>query len=398
MIIDSNIATLASLEPTALELLKEPEVVIKVKFHVNLPSKGPMGIDAYLVYHCTVRGPPSKGGLRFSANVDLEDVIQLAEIMSYKCALMELPFGGAKAGIRADYNLPQLEKNMIVREFVHKVRNEFISGAYVAGPDLGTSPKEMATIFGETHIRESVTGKPIGIGGIPGRLQATGYGVAKIAGRAAEEILNKDINDVTVAIQGFGNVGFWTFKNLYEMGAKIVAVSDVQGGTYDPNGLNLDPLVEYNSQKKTVRGFNGSSISNEELLSLDVDILIPAAVENVITERNVSSVRARLIIEGANAPLSKEAHNILYNRKVPVIPDILANAGGVVASYEEWRTSKAGLLISEKETLDDVERTLIKAFEDVLSFADTHKTSLRNAAYALAARRIADTMIARGWI
>ncbi|MCX8191297.1 MAG: glutamate dehydrogenase, partial [Nitrososphaerales archaeon] len=222
--------------------------------------------------------------------------------------------------------------------------------------------------------------------------------VAKIAGRAAEEILNKDINDVTVAIQGFGNVGFWTFKNLYEMGAKIVAVSDVQGGTYDPNGLNLDPLVEYNSQKKTVRGFNGSSISNEELLSLDVDILIPAAVENVITERNVSSVRARLIIEGANAPLSKEAHNILYNRKVPVIPDILANAGGVVASYEEWRTSKAGLLISEKETLDDVERTLIKAFEDVLSFADTHKTSLRNAAYALAARRIADTMIARGWI
>ncbi|MEM3061730.1 MAG: Glu/Leu/Phe/Val dehydrogenase [Candidatus Bathyarchaeia archaeon] len=398
MIIDQDIVSLSSLEPLAVELLKEPEVVIKVKLHLNLPTKGPTGIDAYLVYYCTVRGPPSKGGLRMDQNVTIEDVVQLAEIMTYKCALMDLPFGGAKAGIRAGYDLPQLDKNIIVREFAHKVRNEIVSGAYVFGPDLGTSPREMATIFGETHVRESVTGKPIGIGGIPGRLQATGYGVAKITAKAVSEILGKDLKDVTIAIQGFGNVGSWAFKTLYEMGAKIVAVSDKYGGTVDFKGLNFDQLLLYNRQKNTIHGFGGSSISNEDLLCLDVDVLIPAAIENVITEKKAPSVKAKMIVEGANAPLSKAAHEILYRKHVPIVPDILANAGGIIASYEEWRISKAGLLITERETLSDVERTLSKAFEDVLSFANSHETSLRKAAYALAARRVADTMIARGWI
>jgi glutamate dehydrogenase/leucine dehydrogenase len=398
LILDSDIVSLASLEPLALELLKEPEVVIKVKLHLNLPTKGPMGIDAYLVYYCTVRGPPSKGGLRINENVTLEDVVQLAEIMTYKCALMDLPFGGAKAGIKANYELPQLDKNIIVREFVHKIRNEIVSGAYVFGPDLGTGPREMATIFGETHIRESVTGKPIGIGGVPGRLQATGYGVAKITEKAVSEILGKDLRDVTIAIQGFGNVGFWACKTLCELGAKVIAVSDKYGGTINFKGLNFEKLSQYSRQKNTVCGFNGSSISNEDLLCLQVDVLIPAAIENVITESNVSLLKAKMIVEGANAPLSNTAHEFLYKKGVPVVPDILANAGGVIASYDEWRISKAGLLITEKDTLNDVERTLAKAFEEVLSFADSHKTSLRKAAYALAARRIADTMIARGWI
>ncbi|MEM3507392.1 MAG: hypothetical protein QW589_02390 [Candidatus Bathyarchaeia archaeon] len=223
----------------------------------------------------------------------------------------------------------------------------------------------MATIFGETHIRESVTGKPVGIGGVPGRLQATGYGVAKITEKAISEILDNDLTDVTIAIQGFGNVGFWARKTLYELGAKVIAISDKYGGTINSKGLNFEQLSQYYRQKNTVHGFNGSSISNEDLLRLEVDVLIPAAIENVITESNVPLVKAKMIVEGANAPLSKAAHSFLYKKGVPIVPDVLANAGGVIASYEEWRISKAGLLATEKDTLNNVEMTLLKAFEEV---------------------------------
>lgn len=398
MILTREMIGLASLEPEAVELLKEPEVVIKTTFHLNLPEHGPSAFNGYLVYHCTARGPPSKGGLRMSIDVTLEEVELLAEIMTYKCALVNLPFGGAKSGIKARYTMPQLEKNMIVREFVHKIKNELLSGSYVPGPDLGTSPREMAVIFGETHMRECVTGKPIGIGGIPGRLQATGYGVAKITERAVAEILNKGISEVKVAVQGFGNVGSWACTYLSQAGAKIVVVSDVYGGTFNPKGLNIEALLSYNKLKGTVYGFDNSFITNDGPLFTDADVLIPAAVENVVTSTNVSSIKAKLIVEGANAPLSPEAHEALFGRRVPIVPDILANAGGVTASYEEWRVGKAGLVVSEREVLGDVEKMLSKAFEETLSFANMKGTSLRNAAYAIASMRVADTMRDRGWM
>jgi glutamate dehydrogenase (NAD(P)+) len=397
LLISQDIVRLASLESRAAELLKEPEVVIQVKFHLSLPSTGPIGVDAYLVYHCTARGPPSKGGLRMHEKVTIEDVTELAEIMTYKNALMDLPFGGAKAGIKARYDHGKLEKSMIVREFVHKIRNELTTGAFVPGPDLGTTPTEMATIFGETHMRESVTGKPMGIGGIPGRLQATGYGAAKITASAFKELIGKDVTDARITVQGFGNVGEWLIRTLSASGARIVAVSDIQGGTHDSNGLDILKLREYYKKKGTVTGFNGSTIKPDDVLFVDADILVPAALEHVITSENVSNVKARLIVEAANAPLTQDAHRYLNKKGVQVVPDILANAAGITASYEEWRTGKTGLLTTEEQVLSDVELSLMKAFKDVLSFSREHNVPLRESAYALAAMRIGDVMTARGW-
>jgi glutamate dehydrogenase/leucine dehydrogenase len=396
MMLDREIIDLVGLPEKAAALLSEPDRVIHFRLRRHLPP-GYRTIHAYLVYHNTARGPPYKGGIRISSDVTLEEVTELAEIMTYKCALLNLPFGGAKAGIAADSKLPREAKSVIMHGFAHEIRYELISGNYVPAPDLGTGPSEMADIFGETHLKESVTGKPIGIGGLPGRLEATGYGAACIAEKAAKEILGKDVLELKVAVQGFGNVGSWFCTFLSQAGAKIVAVTDSSSGAYEPKGLDVEGLRKHKAERRRVGGF-AREITNEELFALDVDVLVPAAVGGVINSANVDSVKAKLVVEAANAPTTPEACATLEKRGICLIPDILANAGGVVASYDEWRHAKSGTRTKREETFRTLRESLSEAFDETLEFARKHEVSMRKAAIAVAAMKLMETMSSRGWI
>lgn len=396
MILDDEIVRLVGMSEKACMLLTEPDRVIHFRLRRHLPM-GHKVVHAYVVYHNAARGPPCKGGIRMSSDVTLEETTQLAEIMTYKCALMDLPFGGGKAGIVADSRLPPDAKEIIIHGFAHEIRYELISGNYVPAPDLGTSPREMAVIFGETHIRESVTGKPVGIGGLPGREEATGYGVSVIAERAAHEFLGKELSDATIAVQGLGNVGSWACTFLAEKGAKIVAVTDMGGGTVNREGIDVGELKKYYKERGSVDGYGGKHLSNRELFGLDVDLLIPAAVGGVITKENAGDVKAKLIVEGANAPVTKEADEILAQKGVTLLPDILANAGGVVASYDEWRKGKSGTKTKREETYTTIKETLLDVFAETLDYSSKETISLRKAAMSLAAIRLLDTMEGRGW-
>ncbi len=397
MLLDEEIVRLVGMNKKALMLLGEPDRVIHFKLRRHLPP-GYDVVHAYVVYHNAARGPPCKGGVRISSDVTLEETIQLAEIMTYKSALMDLPFGGGKAAIVADSRLPPEAKERLMERFAHEIRYELTSGNYVPAPDLGTSPREMAVIFGETHVRESVTGKPIGIGGLPGREEATGYGVAVVAERGARDFLHKELSAVTVGVQGFGNVGSWTCTFLAEKGAKIRAVTDRGGGTMCQKGIDVGELKKYEKEHGSVDGYGGGHLDNRELIGLDVDILIPAAIGGVITKENAGDVKAKLIVEGANGPTTREADDILAQKGVTLVPDILANAGGVVASYDEWRKGKSGTRTKREETYASIKETILDVFEEVLDYSSKEKISLRKAALALAATHLLDTMEGRGWV
>jgi len=397
MLLDDEIVRLVGISDRALAILSETDRIIDLRLHAHLPSKGPVSIPAYVVYHNAARGPPCKGGIRMSSDITLEETIQLAEIMTYKAALMDLPFGGGKASIVADSGLPPQEKGILVREFAHKIRGELTSGAFVPAPDLGTSPREMAAIFGETHMRECVTGKPVGIGGLPGRMEATGYGVAVVAEQAARELLNSELSGLTVGVQGFGNVGSWACTFLSELGAKIIAVTDASGGTVNREGIDIEELKMHVAEHGGVEGY-GKHLSNEELFKLDVDILLPAAIGGVITGQNAGGIKARLIVEGANAPTTREGDEILARKGIPLMPDILANAGGVIASYDEWMLAKSGSRTNKEETYSTIKKALLTAFGEIMDYSSEHEISLRKAALALAASRLVSTMEDRGWV
>lgn len=400
MLLDEEIVRLVGMNKKALMLLSEPDRVIHFRLRRHLPAEYGVGfpVHVYVVYHSAARGPPCKGGIRMSSDVTLEETIQLAETMTYKCALMNLPFGGGKAAIVADSQLPPEAKEVLVRGFAHEIRYELVSGNYVPAPDLGTSPREMAVIFGETHIRESVTGKPVGIGGLPGREEATGYGVATVTEHAVREFLGSELSDVTIGVQGFGNVGSWACTFLSKKGARIVTVTDIKGGTINRDGIDIEELKKHVAQHGSIAGYVGRSLSNEELFKSEVDVIIPAAIGGVISKENAGEIKAKLIIEGANAPTTKKADEILTQKGVTLVPDILANAGGVVASYDEWRKGKSGTRTKREETYATIKETLLDVFGEVLVHASKEKISLRKAALALAATRLLDTMEGRGWI
>jgi glutamate dehydrogenase (NAD(P)+) len=256
----------------------------------------------------------------------------------------------------------------------------------------------MAVIYGELHIPECVTGKPPRVGGLPGRREATGYGVAYTTSLACQAFLKRSITGVTVAVQGFGNVGGWTCRFLSEQGAKIVAVSDIEGGVHRADGLPMDALAAYAARRGSVAGFPGDRITNEELLALDVDLLIPAAVEDVITERNAGKVSARLIVEGANGPTTPGGEQVLAKRGLPVVPDILANSGGVIASYVEWRQAKSGAITRKDETYQTIAEQIEAAFHRVRQFSCDRGVTDREAALAVAVGELVATMRDRGWI
>ena len=379
-------------------LLSKPEKEVTFQMNVHIDKKF-FNFDGYAVYYNTVRGP-AKGGIRFSPSVTLEETRDLAERMVYKTALVDVPFGGGKSGVCIDpTKFDRYDFGCILKEYVHILQRDLNTLTYIPAPDMGTGPLEMMAIYGETHIPESVTGKPITVGGLPGRNEATGRGAAVIAREAAVNFIDKPIGEISAAIQGFGNVGSFAGYFLSKWGMKIVAVSDSECGIFNPEGLPISEMMNCARKDGILPTLGlGETISNEELLSLDLDILVPAACENVININNAHDIRSSIIIEAANGPTTSEADEILNGKDIKVIPDILSNAGGVIASYVEWHQGKSGSLTEVSETYSIIDKLLKKNFLLVKDMAEKRDVSHRDAALAIAVHKVITAMEDRGWI
>ena len=385
--------------PASAELLLgRPEKEICFNLNLKIQENNLLQADCYVVYFNTVRGP-AKGGIRFQQDVTLEETRDLAERMVWKTALARIPFGGGKSGIALDpKKISRFEKTAIIKEYVHMIGLELEHGMYVPAPDMGTNATDMAVIYGELHIAECVTGKPPRVGGLPGRKEATGRGVSHATLRVLRDVLKKKPSDATVAIQGFGNVGAHAALFLHQQRVKVLAVSDITGGRHDQNGLDIPVLFEYAQKNGSLDGAPGQAISNEELLETDVDVLMPCAKEDQVTGDNAGRIRATAIVEGANGPTTSEADAVLDEQKIPVVPDILANGGGVIASYVEWRQGKSGAITERTETFDVVENRISIAFDDMLNVAREKGVSFRTACQISAAEELVASLRDRDWI
>jgi glutamate dehydrogenase (NAD(P)+) len=388
----------ADIPPAAEQILGRPEREVYFNLNLKISAETIIRADSYVVYANTVRGP-AKGGIRMSDDVTLDETRDLAERMVWKTALARIPFGGGKSGIAIDpRTLTRFEKTAVIKEYVHVMWLDLDHGVYVPAPDMGTNATDMAVIFGELHLPECVTGKPPRVGGLPGRREATGRGVSHSVLLVLRNVLKKRPEDATTAIQGFGNVGSHAALFLHEAGVRVVAVSDVSGGRHDASGLDIPSLFKYAQKNGSLEGAPGNAISNEELLQLDVDVLAPCAKENQITGENAPQVRARAIVEGANGPTTPDADAALDDRSLPLVPDILANAGGVVASYVEWRQGKSGAITDRAETFQVVEDRIGIAFADMLQVAAGKEISFRTACQISAAEELVASLRDRDWI
>ncbi|MCB9857923.1 MAG: Glu/Leu/Phe/Val dehydrogenase [Phycisphaerales bacterium] len=393
-----NLAQYIDFPAAAMEILAEPQRQTILSLRLKLSETESLSAKAYVVYHSLLRGP-AKGGIRIAPDVTLDHTAHLAELMTWKTALMKLPFGGGKSGIAIDpAPLTHFLKSSFLREWVMQQRLDLQKGVYVPAPDMGSGPSDMAVIFGEMHIPECVTGKPIGVGGLPGRLEATGRGVATTARLLGEDVLKRPLNELTVAIQGFGNVGSFAALFCHEMGFKVVAVNDVRGGIHNPNGFDVPRLLRHVAETKSVTGFPGESIGGEELLQLPVDVLIPAAMGDVIHGKNAHKIQARSIVEAANGPVTGEGDVYLRDRGVPIVPDILANAGGVSASYVEWHHSKSGGLTTKEEVLTNLDKLMTHAWKRTRAAQERCKCDLRTAAQLVSADELITSLRDRNWI
>lgn len=387
-------ADIINLDQRYRDIISVPEKVIIVSLPVKLDDGTTRVFEGYRVIHSTVLGP-SKGGIRFAPFVDLDEVKALAGWMTFKAALVGLPYGGAKGGITLNPKVRSVDElERITRAYTRALKDVFGEDSDIPAPDMGTSYREMAWIFHEYsriygYTPGVVTGKPMDLGGSKGRVPATGWGTMRATMLAVEKLGWKP-EDCTVAIQGFGNVGSWAAKFLKDEGLKIVAISDHTGGYYNSNGLDISAAVRYVKAHSTLNGFDGGDyITNEELLKLDVNVLVPAAIENVINERNADQIQAQLIVEGANGPVSSNADAILDDKGVFIVPDILANAGGVAVSYLEWVQNRRGHYYSEEEIRDKTRPILTDGFNLVYETHLQHKCSMRIAAYIAAIERLA---------
>ena len=387
-------ADIISLDQRYRDILSVPERSI----HVNLPVKLDDGttrvFEGYRVVHSTVLGP-SKGGIRYAPFVNMDEVKALAAWMSFKCALVGLPYGGAKGGIALNPKVrSEDELERITRAYTRALKDTFGEGSDVPAPDMGTSSREMAWIFHEYsrtygYAPGVVTGKPLDLGGSRGRVPATGWGVMQATLHAITK-LGWEAKNCKVAVQGFGNVGSWAAKFLNDEGMSIVAISDHTGGYYHPKGIDVRQAIKHVKKHGSFEGFKGGDrMSNAELLALEVEVLVPAAIENVITEDNASDINAKLIVEGANGPISSEADTTLQQNGILIVPDILANAGGVTVSYFEWVQNRRGHYYTEDEIAKKTYPVLQDAFEQVWDIHQTHACSMRQAAYVAAIQRLA---------
>jgi len=395
-------ARLLGLDPGIWKILTNPKRQIAVSCPVQMDNGEIVVFTGYRVQYNITLGP-AKGGIRYHPDVTLDEVTALAAWMTWKCAVAHVPFGGGKGGIICDpTRMSRRELEALTRRYVAEIIDAIGPDKDVPAPDVNTNDQIMAWVMDtySMHVGYTatavVTGKPIEMGGSLGRREATGRGVMIVTREAAKH-LGLDINAATVAVQGFGNVGSVSADLLSKTGAKIVAVTDWKGGVHNSAGLDIAKMLDYAKQHKTIDGFpGGESIDNEQLFGLDVDVLVPAALENQITMENAPIIRAKIVAEGANGPTTPEAHRHLHERGVFVIPDILANAGGVTTSYFEWVQDRHGYFWEEEEVNHRLEAKMVEAFRDVLDTSVRYKADMRTAAYIVAINRVAQVTKLRG--
>ncbi len=382
--------------------LREVKRELVVHFPVHLDNNSIELFTGYRVQHNISRGP-AKGGIRYQAGLTLDAVKAMAMLMTWKCAVVGLPYGGAKGGVDVDpRRLSAGELEHLTRRFATEIALLIGPEKDIPAPDMGTTPQIMAWIMDTLSMHAghsvpaSVTGKPIEVGGSEGRDDAPGRGLTFLTLEALK-YLHVQEETPTVAIQGYGTVGGSAARLMSEAGLRVVAVSDSKSGTYNPKGLDLDALREHRQVRGTVGGFRGGEeVTNAELLELPVTVLVPAAIENQVTAKNADRVRARLITEGANVPLTPEADSILHDRDVFVVPDILANSGGVIVSYFEWVQDLQAFFWEGEEINTKLHHIITRAFYEVLHTSVNKRLTMRTAAYALAVQKVANASVVRG--
>jgi glutamate dehydrogenase (NAD(P)+) len=391
-----------SIDPNLINVLSHCKKAVAVSIPIAMDDGSTGTFEGYRVTHNVARGP-SKGGIRYHPDVTLDEVKSLAMWMTWKCSLMGIPFGGAKGGVICDpKKLSVRELERLTRRYTSEIINEIGPEKDIPAPDVGTSPREMAWIFDTYSMNKGhsvlgvVTGKPLTVGGSLGRLEATARGALYCVVEAIEK-RGMQLDGLKVAVQGFGNVGSYLALFLAEEGATVIAVSDSVGGVHNPKGIDVPSAIAYKQETGSLQGLQGTeSISNEELILLDCDLLAPCALEQVITVDNADKVKAKIIVEGANGPTTPAADEILEDRGVLVLPDVLANAGGVVVSYFEWVQGLQEYFWKEDEVnarLNDITR---KAFDETWHVFESRGTSMRMAAYGLAVQRVAEATTTRG--
>lgn len=395
-------ARVMNLEPSIWRILTQPKRQIIVACPVQMDNGEIEVFTGYRVQYNISLGP-AKGGIRYHPDVTLDEVTALAAWMTWKCAVAQIPFGGGKGGVVCDpTRMSRRELEALTRRYVAEIIDAIGPDKDVPAPDVNTNEQVMAWVMDtySMHVGRTetaiVTGKPVELGGSQGRREATGRGVT-ICTREAARHMEIDLRGATVAVQGFGNVGSVSADLLSKLSAKIVAVTDWRGGVHNAQGFDVPALIAHTREHKTVDGFpGGEAISNEELFTMDVDFLIPAALENQITVENADGIRARAIIEGANGPTTPDAHKRLHERGVFIVPDILANSGGVTGSYFEWVQNRHGYYWTETEVNQKLEAKMVEAFNAVLRTSLKYASDMRTAAYIVAIDRVATVTRLRG--
>lgn len=389
-------------DPNVLARIKRPKKTIVVSVPVRMDDYRVKVFTGFRVQHSSTLGP-YKGGIRYHQDVTLSEVAALATLMTFKCSLLNLPLGGGKGGITVDpTKLSRTEKQNLTRRYTSELGTQIGPHVDIPAPDMGTDAQTMAWIM-DTYSQEVghsqpgvVTGKPIEIGGSLGRAGATGLGVVFIAEKAVEK-LGMKMSNITMVVQGFGNVGSHAARYAHQRGSKILAVSDVSGGIHNPNGLDIPDLLKWVAENKVVKGYpKADPISNEALLELKCDVLAPCAMENQITEANAPRINAKIIVEGANGPTNNAATKILNERDILICPDILANGGGVIVSYFEWVQGMASFFWTEDDVNDRLKRVITGAFDKVWDLKNETKLDMRSAAMGQAIRRVERAMLLRG--
>ncbi len=392
-----------NLDHAMWELLKMPFREIKVHMPLRMDDGRLEIFVGYRIQHSQARGP-MKGGIRYHKDVSLGEVRALASVMTWKTAIADIPFGGAKGGIACNpKELSQAELERLTRAFVSRIDDNIGPNLDIPAPDVNTNPQVMAWIMDEYSRRHgytpgAVTGKPVELGGSLGRIEATGRGVTYVTLEALKDI-GMAAKGAAVAIQGIGNVGSYAARFLAAEGCKIVGISDSRGGLHNHNGLNVSKVIMYKEEKDTLKGFpEADYISNRELLELPCDILIPAALEGVITGENANGVKAKLLIEAANIPTAPEADDILLDKGVYIVPDMLANAGGVIVSYFEWTQNLQASYWEEDRVNRKLHKIMLDAYGLLKDVAAQNKVPMRTAAYAIAIEKVAKAIRLRGFL
>ncbi|MGM7634066.1 Glu/Leu/Phe/Val family dehydrogenase [Bacillus sp. Hm123] len=385
------------------ELLKEPLRMLTVRIPVRMDDGSTKVFTGYRAQHSDAAGP-SKGGVRFHPEVNEEEVKALAAWMTLKAGIVDLPYGGGKGGVVCDprqMSMGEIER--LSRGYVRAISQMVGPTKDIPAPDVYTNSQIMAWMMDEySRIREYdspnfITGKPLVLGGSHGREKATAQGVTICIKEAAKKV-GIDVEGARIVIQGFGNAGSFLAKFMHDAGAKVIGISDAYGALHDPNGLDVDYLLDRRDSFGTITTLFENTISNQELLELDCDILVPAAISNQITEENAHNIKASIVVEAANGPTTLEATKILTERGILLVPDVLASSGGVTVSYFEWVQNNQGYYWTEEEVNDKLENTLVSAFNNIYETSQTRGVNMRLAAYMVGVRRTAEASKFRGWV